>query len=229
MSSHEKQSENLVRANFDTTENVPRLRISLCLCLLVCSTLALPERPRVRIGFWHVSEKTEVPKISKEQLWRGRYSNYEYGYALKIPQGLVGLSPPAPWPQHGIKIRLSRNHDAHILTNADFSAADYPSLDAAVDSDLQELKKNARELQVVNRRREWLGPLEAIRVVIRYKASPSGTTFAEETTTAIRRAKRPEEAVLYTITLVTPESQYQSDSKFFHSILRSWQLRPLPK
>src|SRR6267143_492424 len=132
MSSQEKQSEKSVRADLEATESVPRLCLSLCLCLLVCATLALSERSRARIGFWHVSAKTQVPKIGKEQLWRGRYANYEYGYALRIPQGLVGLSPPAPWPQHGIEIKLSRNHDAHILTNGDFSAVDYPSLDAAV-------------------------------------------------------------------------------------------------
>jgi len=176
-----------------------------------------------------VSTNTQVSKISKDQLWKSTYANYEYGYSLTIPRGLVGLSPPAPWPQHGIEIRLAGNHYAHILTNADFSAVDYPSLDAAVDSDLREPRQNSTETQLVSRRRARLRSLEAMRVMVRYKEAVSGTTFVEETITAIRRAKGPEEGVLYTIRLVTPEQRYQNDRKVFESILRSWRFRPLPQ
>ncbi len=227
MSSQEKQSQRLVRADFGASKGVLYLVVSICLCLLVSSTLALSKRSGETIEFWHLSAKIQAPRVGTHQLWRARYTNFEYGYSITIPRGLVGLSPPAPWPQHGIEITLSRNHHAHILTNADFSAIDYPSLDAAVDSDLKEPENNAQEVQVVNRHREWLGHLEAIRVMVRYKDAVSGATFVEETTTAIRRAKRPEEGVLYTIKLVTPEQRYESNRKVFESILRSWRLRRL--
>jgi len=225
VSTQTKRFERFVRACVDANNCV----LGLCLCLFVSSTPVSPKRLGARVGLGHVSTKAHVPKISKDQLWKGTYVNYEYGYSLTIPRGLVGLSPPAPWPQHGIEIRLTGSHHAHVLTNADFSAVDYPSLDAAIDSDLREPRQNSTETQLVSRRNARLRSLEAVRVMVRYKEAVSGTAFVEETITAIRRAKRPEEGVLYTIRLVTPEQRYESDRRVLESILRSWRLRRLPQ
>jgi len=217
--------ERSVRAGVDAKTFV----MGLGLCLLVSSAPVSSKYARAYIRSWQSSTKTQVPKIGKEQLWKGAYANYEYGYSLRIPRGLVGLSPPAPQPQHGIEIRLPGNQHAHILTNADFSASDFASLDAVVDSDLQESRKSVKDLQVVNRQRRRLRRLEAIRLVVRYDDMTSGATLMNETITAIRSARRPEEAVLYTISLVTPAKQYKNDRKVLEGILRSWRLRPMPK
>ena len=127
------------------------------------------------------------------------YTNYEYGYSLRIPWGIGWPQPLYLWPQDGIKIKLSQDDEARILANADFSAAGYPSLDAAVDSDSQWLRRNSKEVQVVNRHRESLGHLEAARLSVRYKDPTLGVIVINETITAIRRAKHPEEGVLYTL------------------------------
>jgi hypothetical protein len=210
-------------------KSVSQLRLFLCVSLLVASMLAPYDSSLARLETLNVSVRSQGPQIGKGQSWRTRYTNHEYGYSLKIPRGLVGLSPPVPWPQHGIEVRISRNRDAYIVTNAFFSAVDYPSLDAAVDSDLQELGQKATELQIVNRHRGWLGRLEATRWRVRYMDPTSGAMLINETMTAVRRARHPEEGVLYTLTLVTTESRYQSDRKVFNRILRSWRMRPLPK
>ena len=216
-------------ARLYANKSVSQLRLALCLNLLVTLILTPYDSSLARFESLNVSASSQRPQISKEQSWRTKYTNYEYGYSLKIPRGLVGLSPPAPWPQHGIEIRLSENHDAYLVTNAFFSAVDYPSLEAAVDSDLEELGRRATDLQIVSRHREWLGHLEATKWSVRYKDVTSGAMLINETMTAIRRAKHPEEGVLYTLTLVTTESRYQSDRKVFQRILRSWRMRPLPK
>ena len=177
-----------------------------------------------------VGQKTKHSgHVEKEQSWTGNYNNYEYGYALRIPRGLVGVSPPAPLPQHGIKISLTQNHDAYITADASLSAVDYPSLDAAVDYDVEEDRKTKSDFEVLSRTRERLGTLGAIRVVARYKSAGSTSPLISETITAIRKAKRPEEGVLYTTSLVTPEQRYPNDGKVFSSIVRSWRLRALPK
>jgi nucleotide-binding universal stress UspA family protein len=124
---------------------------------------------------------------------------------------------------------LAQNQQSKILANADFSASDYPSLDAAVDFDLKEAEKNRRNLSVTVRERQKLGSLNAMRVVMKYKNQSSDSTMVEETVTAVRRAKRPEEGVLYTVRLLTPEERYTNDFKIFSGIIKSWRLRPLPK
>lgn len=229
MNGHKKEYVKLVMARLYANKSMSQLRLALCVHLLAALILTPHNTARARFEILNVSGSSQRPETGKEQSWRVKYTNYEYGYSLKIPRGLVGLSPPAPSPQHGIKIRLSENHDVYMVTNAFFSAVDYPSLEAAVDSDLAELGRRATDLQIVSRHREWLGHLKATQWRVRYKDVTSGAMLIAETMTAIRRAKSPEEGVLYTLTLVTTESRYQSDRKVFQRILRSWRMRPLPK
>ena len=173
----------------------------------------------------------QEPKQSapaSEQSWNGRYRNYEYGYTVMIPSLFVGLSPASPWPQHGIEIKLTPDGHAAVYTTGYFSSVDYPSLDAAVDADVDNLRNRTKDLKIIRRETERLGKLCAIRVVARYKHASSGMSFVQETITATRKSKHPEEEVTYTITLVTPEQRYANDTKILSAILRSWRLRPLP-
>lgn len=170
----------------------------------------------------------QTAPVAKEQSWTGKYRNYEYGYTVRIPAGFVGLSPASPWPQHGIKIKLTPGSEAAVYTSGYFSSVDYSSLDAAVNSDVNDLRKRSSDLEIVSRRTERLGKLRAIRVIARYKQASSGILFVQETITAMRWSKHPEDGVTYTITLVTPEQRYANDTRVFSVILRSWRLRPLP-
>jgi hypothetical protein len=34
----------------------------------------------------------------------GRYYNYDFGFSVDIPKGMVGVRPPAPMPNHGFVI-----------------------------------------------------------------------------------------------------------------------------
>ncbi|HEY2964437.1 MAG TPA: hypothetical protein VGJ37_18605 [Pyrinomonadaceae bacterium] len=193
--------------------------------LALCLTVALLLLCMAAVG----QEPKQNGHVGKEQSWTANYNNDQYGYALKIPSGFIGVSPPAPWPQHGIEIRLTPNRDAYIVTNAFLSAVDYPSLDAAVDAALKDAEQKHGDLQIVSRQAEQLGTLPAIRVVTRYKQAGSGISVMNETITAIRKARRPEDGVLYTITLVTAEQRYVNDAKLFTSVVRSWRLKPLPR
>jgi hypothetical protein len=170
----------------------------------------------------------QTAPVAKEQSWTGKYRNYEYGYTVRIPAGFVGLSPASPWPQHGIEINLTPGSEAAVYTSGYFSSVDYSSLDAAVNSDVNDLRKRSSDLQIVSRRTERLGKLRAIRVIARYKQASSGISFVQETITAIRWSKRPEEGVTCTLTLVTPEQRYANDTRLLSAIMHSWRLRPLP-
>jgi len=164
-----------------------------------------------------------------EQMWRGEYVNSVYGYSMIIPKGFVAIGPPAPWPQHGVDIQLTRTSDAHIFTNGDFSASDYQSLEAVVTSDLEDAKNSRTSLIVANRGARRLGPLRAIETVFKYKDNSSTETIVEQRITAIRPRRESEESILYTLRLRTTEVRYSHDRQVFSHILKSWRMRPLPK
>src|SRR5437867_4099844 len=46
--------------------------------------------------------------------YKHNYANLEYGYSVKIPNGLSALSDPPPLPQHGIEIELDSKRSARI-------------------------------------------------------------------------------------------------------------------
>src|SRR2546421_460844 len=78
-------------------------------CIIVAFVFSAP------IECVQTATASRAPRDNSEQRWRGKYVNFEYGYALAVPRGLVGLSPPPPWPQHGIEIRLAQNQQSKIL------------------------------------------------------------------------------------------------------------------
>jgi hypothetical protein len=203
--------------------------LAFALIVAAPSFLELKKGPLNSLGPMYA--QTNAPYVSepgKDQTWKGNYVNYQHGFSVVIPKGLIGLGPAPPTPQHGIKIIISEPA-AHIFVDAYKSAIDYPSLTAAVDSDLEETRKNARGLEVIDRHREQLGPLEAIRVKFRRKDATSEVMFIEEKVTAIRNSRHPEDGILYTVALVTSEPRYESDRRLFEAVLRTWHLRPLPK
>ncbi len=215
-SSPKTQSEDRLKEPTGRNRN-----LGVCLCVTLAFAFCVAVKSAGPLARSHAA------RAADEQLWRGKYVNFEYGYSLAIPRGLIGVSPPAPWPQHGVDIRLTQDNRAHIFVNADFSASDYPSLDAALDSDLEEVRKNRTNVTIVNRGPQNLGSLKAIGVVLKYKDKTSDETIVEESLTAIRRKRRPEEAILYTIRLKTPEVRYRDDLESFLRVVRSWRLRPL--
>jgi len=167
--------------------------------------------------------------VRSEHRWRVKYVNFEYGFSVIIPKGRVRTSPPTPWPQHGVKIQLTKDGDSFLLANADFSASDYSSLREVVDSDIKEAETSRSNLMVLGRRSERLGSLRAMLVILKYRDSKSGLTIVEVRVIGIRRHRNPEESVLYTLRLLTRQDRYHHDRRIFDQVLKSWRTRPMPK
>ena len=50
--------------------------------------------------------KGHKQRINEPVKWRGRYTNVDYGFSVKIPAGFVGEGSVAPAPNHGFAIHL---------------------------------------------------------------------------------------------------------------------------
>lgn len=164
---------------------------------------------------------------------RGQYRNYEYGFTVLIPKGYVGIRDPNPQPQHGFWIVLSRQPKAEIDVYANYDAANYDSLDEAVDAQFRYLKKEGVEIGELSRQTLTLQKLPAMRVVARYKDKASGVVMIHDLIAAIRTQPYKDEygeddiKILYILLLRTPESRYSTDKELFERIVSSWKVRPL--
>ena len=71
---------------------------------------------------WDPAELLEI-EVSPQRIFRGRYTNVDYGYSVVIPDGLVGENDPAPAPNHGFGITLSSG--TNLWVDASYEAVPY--------------------------------------------------------------------------------------------------------
>lgn len=189
------------------------------------------------------SSPQEVPaqeEVARDALSRGykvhrqRYSNYEYGYSVLIPNGLVGISNPSPSPQHGFEIVLSKRPAAGIRVDGNYDAELYGSLEGAAEARLRWLKRenNLSEVEVLRSEQATLQNLQAVRQSVRFNDPGSGEMMILDFIAAIRsedEGGEDETRVLYTISLSTPEARYKEDKVILEQVINSWRARPLGK
>ena len=60
----------------------------------------------------------DVQERSDYLVEKGRYSNYDYGYSVRIPKKFTGFRSPSPFPNHGFLIQLSDDPKAGISVDA---------------------------------------------------------------------------------------------------------------
>lgn len=163
---------------------------------------------------------------SKER--KGPYSNYEYGYSITIPEGVIGVSNPSPYPQHGFSIPLSNQPEAQIWVDGSFNAAMYTSLPEATENYLKYLRDESEEVEVLIRESVKLHKLNAMRVVAKYKNKAISTTMIQDLVIAIRQnANADEPEVIYTLRLRTPESRYATDKDILDMLISTWRTTSL--
>ena len=164
---------------------------------------------------------------------RGRYTNYEYGFSLLIPEGYIGIMNPEPNPVHGFWIILSRLPKAEINVYANYDAMNYASLDEAVNAQLRYVEREGTGIEVLRREPTTLQNLPATRVVTRYRDRASGATMIQDLIASIRSQPYRDEhgedeiRVLYILILRTPESRYSTDKELFERVVNAWRARPL--
>lgn len=50
----------------------------------------------------------------------GDYTSAKYGYSVRLPDGIVGLRPAAPAPQHGFGATLPNGLERYVWVNAEY-------------------------------------------------------------------------------------------------------------
>lgn len=170
-----------------------------------------------------------VQQTSNYLVVKDRYSNYDYGYSVRIPAGLTALQSRPPFPNHGFVIQLSDHPKADLSVSASYNGAEWNSFDDAINAHLDYFKnKVGGEVGIVARVPVVLGGLRAIRFTMKPKTSAASDHEVREVLLAFRKAPG-EVGIVYEITLTTPSSRYNKDKHLVSELQKTWRLKSLPK
>ena len=154
------------------------------------------------------------------------YSNYDYGYSVRIPKGLTGVRSPSPFPNHGFLIELSEHPKASVSVDASYNAAEWRSFADAINAHKRYFKDEVGgEVSVVARVPAVLGGLRATRFMMKRTESGPDTEL-QEVLLAFRRVPG-EVGIVYEIVLTTPTSRYNKDKHLIADLQRTWKLKNL--
>jgi len=157
---------------------------------------------------------------------KDRYSNYDYGYSVRIPKGLTGVRSPSPFPNHGFLIELSEHPKASVSVDASYNAAEWRSFADAINAHKRYFKDEVGgEVSVVARVPAVLGGLRATRFMMKRTESGPDTEL-QEVLLAFRRVPG-EVGIVYEIVLTTPTSRYNKDKHLIAELQRTWKLKNL--
>lgn len=161
---------------------------------------------------------------------KGQYSNYDYGYSVRIPKELTALGSRPPFPNHGFVIELSDHPKASVSVDASYNAAEWSSFNNAINAHLGYFKDAVgSEVRVVARAPTVLGGLRAIRFTMKPKTSGGNDPEVREVLLAFRKAAGEEIGIVYEIVLTTPSSRYEKDKQLLADLQRTFRLKLLPK
>ena len=168
----------------------------------------------------------EATEEETEDGWaheQGKYFNYEYGYSLKIPAGLTGYRSPAPMPNHGFGIDLSREDCAQVWVDGMYNSLEWGSLNEAANNEVTYLKaNNISDVRLLRLTYGRLSHLRSVRIVVAYKKS--GRAMIEDEFIAMRK----ERDMVYTLQLRTTPARYSQDVEVLNLLERSFRLEALP-
>jgi len=164
--------------------------------------------------------------------FEGRYSNYDYGYSVAIPDGMIGFG--ACITNHGFGIDLSNPTSglwakpeeagfpkAYLSVDAHYHVEEWRSFTGAIKEEMSFLEEDkATDIRLLSRQRTRLSGLRATRFIIHYRATGEATVDNE--VLAFR------DGIIYTIHLTTPSSRYEKDKKIVKEMQKMWRLQPLP-
>lgn len=168
----------------------------------------------------------------------GEYVNEQYGYKVALPDGIGALCSPPPMPWHGFFIDVagelkppaneSENHGGFVWANWDvglsveayYNVMSYKSVDEDARSTLKSLKKDAKDVIVLQWRYTRLQGMPAIHTVIQYTNPATHDTCVSDNIAALRREDG--DGIMYELNLTTLASRYREDAKLFRQIRKSW-------
>jgi hypothetical protein len=152
----------------------------------------------------------------------GEYSNPNYGFAVRIPDGFVGHNSPPPMPHHGFGVVLSWEPRAYIDFDGSYTvetdASTDPSVAQVQSRSLQWLREESERIISVRTTRVRLGPLPARRHVVYRTCEGRPGVFVVDEVVALSGN------ITYTATLLSVAGRYARDRNVFGQILRTWRL-----
>jgi hypothetical protein len=154
---------------------------------------------------------------SSDPKFTGTYRNYPYGYRVRIPRGLAAYGTPAPAPSHGAGIILSWEPRSYLFVDGTYNVLDFASLADAADQAEGFVREDALKVLNVVRRRARLGRYPALRITMRHTCG-SGDVFVTDKFILLKRD------IVYTVTLIAPESRYRSDRTVLEAMAQSFEL-----
>jgi hypothetical protein len=172
----------------------------------------------------------------EDAVFDGRYENYVYGYSVEIPDGMVGRGSTPPAPQHGFGIDLDHPRSAawvrapefpksYVYVDGSYNSLEWERLDDAVNSNLSFLREKGRDVRVQVRQETLLGGLAAVRVMAHYEQD--GLAMVSDEVVAFRVDEGGGAAVVYTVSLSTPQSKYERDRPALEALTKGWCLQPV--
>jgi hypothetical protein len=170
-------------------------------------------------------EETET-----ETIWRGRYTNCDYGYYVLLSSSMIAHGSHSPAPNHGFLVSLpdvgktspaSNNEQRLLWVNAEYNVSESHSLRRVADYRFKLATRGKAALKVVERKSTTLGGIAAVRFRVEY-GSPN-SRMIEEQVVALRSG------IVYEIGLRTQQAEYNPDSRSFKQVLWGFKLLNLPQ
>ena len=199
--------------------------ILLLLCVLTCAAVMGQDSER------NTHVQTSKPS---EVRYTGVYANHQYGFALRVPVGLVALGDAPPLPNHGITIDLretshnrpsAEEQEGHIWVDGHYSPD--PALNKLTDivtSELESAQARRPDFVLLAKESSKLGGLDASHIVMKYTMHDSDTPLIEDRIVAIRPGPKGEVPVVYEIVLLTSETYRQKDLLVLNNVLNGFRV-----
>lgn len=151
----------------------------------------------------------------------GRYTNADYGYAVTIPKGMTAFRTPAPAPNHGFGMNLSKTPDSYLWVDASYDVLEYSGTLAEWEV-ASLLGRGANNAIIRNQSTTSLGGLSAVHIIIDYDLK--GVAMVSEIVNARRKPKGDGVGIVYSINLECAKERFDQDSKVVEALRRDWRL-----
>ena len=159
----------------------------------------------------------DSPEMSR---FVGEYSNPNYHFGVRIPDGLVGYSSPPPMPHHGFGLVLSWEPRVYMFFDGSYTVETRTSITPSVDQveaeTLEWLRQESDRIISVQKTRTRLGSLPARRHVVYRTCADRPELFVVDELFALRGS------VTFSATLESVDRRYKNDRDIFERFLRTW-------
>jgi hypothetical protein len=172
---------------------------------------------------WHIQPKCYAASQTNhaDSVYQNDYTNPIFGYAISVPDGLVGKGSSDPAPNHGIAIKLSNDGKDFIWTDASYNVFYYKGPTQEADQRLEDLRTEGSTIvNVIRPSPLLLCNLKALRQSVTYKEK-SGRAMIEETVSSVRFYGR-DPGLVYTIGLLSSPDTFAANARVFERIVDSF-------